>query len=80
VREEVDGSVRWLYLEQPGSFITCYLKNEDEPYVDCAEFVINNKLVRKDYYSYTRTFSEYYAPADQKAKLYMRHYYNEDGS
>lgn len=80
VKEEQEGAVRWLHLEEPGSFITCYLKNENEPYVDCAEFVINSKLVRKDYYSYIRTFSEYYAPEDNKAKLYMRHFYNEDGS
>lgn len=80
VREEADGSVRWLHLNEPGSFITCYLKYADEPYVDCAEFVINSKLVRKDYYSYTRTFSEFYAPEDNKAKLYMRQFYNEDGS
>ncbi len=48
--------------------------------MDRAEFVINSMLVRKDFYSYTRIFSEYYAPADNKAKLYMRQFYNEDGS
>lgn len=78
--EKKEGKVRWLHLEEPGSFITCYLKNENEPYVDCAEFVVNHQLIRKDYYSYTRTFSEFYAVEDEAAKLYMRHYYNEDGS
>lgn len=48
--------------------------------MDRAEFVINSMLVRKDFYSYTRIFSEYYAPADNKAKLYMRQFYNENGS
>ncbi|HHU6751663.1 TPA: accessory Sec system glycosyltransferase GtfA [Staphylococcus pseudintermedius] len=80
VREEVEDKVRRLHLETAGSFITCYLKDKNKPYVDCAEFVINNKLVRKDYFSYTRTFSEFYAPEDNKAKLYMRQFYNEDGS
>ena len=37
-------------------------------------------LVRKDYYSYVRTFSEYYAPHENRAKLYKRQFYNEDGS
>lgn len=37
-------------------------------------------LIRKDYYSYVRTFSEYYAPKDNRAKVYMRQFYNEDGS
>ena len=38
------------------------MKNEDDIIVDRAEFVVNGMLVRKDYYSYVRTFSEYYAP------------------
>ncbi|WP_353458669.1 accessory Sec system glycosyltransferase GtfA [Staphylococcus coagulans] len=80
VKEEQEGKVRWLTLGQGDSYVTCYLKNEHKDIVDFAEFVINGKLVRKDYYSYVRTFSEYYAPYDNKAKLFMRQFYNEDGS
>ncbi|MDO5376310.1 MAG: accessory Sec system glycosyltransferase GtfA [Staphylococcus rostri] len=79
--EDIDeGEVRRLFLNEQQDFITCYLKNEGEDIVDRAEFVINGMLVRKDYYSYVRTFSEYYAPYDNAAKLYMREFYNEDGS
>ena len=60
--------------------MSCYLKNEDDIIVDRAEFVVNGMLVRKDYYSYVRTFSEYYAPYENRAKLYKRQFYNEDGS
>ncbi|KIR10347.1 glycosyl transferase family 4, partial [Staphylococcus gallinarum] len=52
----------------------------DKDIVDRAEFVINGMLVRKDYYSYVRTFSEYYAPSDGVAKVYMRQFYNENGT
>ncbi|WP_086428567.1 accessory Sec system glycosyltransferase GtfA [Staphylococcus cornubiensis] len=75
------GKIQRLYFHHPSqTFVTCYLKNEGEPYVDRAEFVVNGKLIRKDFYSYVRTFSEYYAPSEQRAKLYMRQFYNEDGT
>ncbi|ARJ50753.1 accessory Sec system glycosyltransferase GtfA [Staphylococcus lutrae] len=81
VEEKKSGRVCWLTLSNnPSSFITCYLKDENDILVDCAEFVIDGKLVRKDYYSYVRIFSEYYAPFEDKAKLFMRQFYNEDGS
>lgn len=77
--EQIDKKVR-LFLNNNQTFVTCYLKNHDEPYVDRAEFVINGILVRKDFYSYVRVFSEYYAPFENRAKIYMRQFYNEDGS
>ena len=43
-------------------------KNPEENYVDRA--VVNGMLIRKDFYSYVRTFSEYYAPYDKRAKPY----------
>ena len=79
-RKEQNGKVLRLYLNNQQTFVTCYLKNADEHYVDRAEFVVNGMLIRKDFYSYVRTFSEYYAPFDNKAKIYMRQFYNEDGS
>lgn len=36
-------------------------ENADKNYVDRVEFVIEGYLVRKDFFSYTRVFSEYYA-------------------
>lgn len=80
VEEIAEGKIKRLFLNEKEDFITCYLKNEGEDIVDRAEFVINGMLVRKDYYSYVRIFSEYYAPSDNAAKLYMRQFYNEDGS
>ena len=77
---ETSGKIARIILEGEGNFITCYLKEEGKDFVDRAEFVLNGFLIRKDYYSYTRIFSEYYAPFENKAKVYMRHFYNEDGT
>lgn len=44
------------------------------------EYLSKGKLIRKDYFSYTKLFSEYYAPVDNQPKLYQRTFFNEDGS
>lgn len=80
VRQTHEGKVKRLFMDGNQNFITCYLKEADKEIVDRAEFVINGMLVRKDFYSYVRTFSEYYAPSDNVAKVYMRQFYNENGT
>ena len=40
-----------------------------------VEIVSNGCLIRKDFYTYCRTFSEYYAPLDGKAHLYGRTFF-----
>lgn len=77
-REDRGKIVRLIYGNQ--QFITCYLKEVGSEYVQRAEFVSRGSLIRKDYYSYTRVFSEFYAPFDGKAHVYLRVFYNEDGS
>ena len=37
-------------------------------------------LIRKDYFTYCRIYSDYYAPLDGQAHLYQRRFFNEDGS
>ncbi|MEE5988109.1 accessory Sec system glycosyltransferase GtfA [Ligilactobacillus equi] len=80
VRQTRDGKVVRLYFEDSKRYATVYLKNETEDYVERVEYVDNNLLIRKDYYTYTRAFSEYYAPKDNAAHAYQRRFYNEDGS
>lgn len=75
-----DGKTIKLFNEINQTYIVCYLKEKDKEYIDRVEFVSRGKLIKKDYYSYTKIFSEYYAPQENRAKIYMRQYYNEDGS
>lgn len=78
---EDNGKIKRLYFnDDKNSFATCYMKNVDENYVDRVEFVIEGYLVRKDFFSYTKVFSEYYAPYKNYAKIYMRQFYNENGT
>lgn len=66
----------------PGTnvYYMVYLVNERENRVHRVEIVSNGCLIRKDYYTYCRIYSEYYAPLDNKAHLYQRRFFNEDGT
>lgn len=80
VREqERNGKVLKAFFNE-GTYITMYLTSADKDTVDRAEFVVKGNLLRKDYYSYTRVFTEYYTPKDNACYLYLRRFYNEDGT
>lgn len=79
-REERDGKiVRYFYSAQD-RFMTCYLRWADQDVVEHVEYVSGGRLIRKDYFSYVRYASEYFAPHEGAATLYQRRFYNEDGS
>lgn len=80
VRKEDRGRVIKFFYEDENIYLTVYLDNFNKDKVHRVEIVSNNNLIRKDYYSYTRTFSEYYYPKDGVAHLYQRRFYNEDES
>lgn len=61
-------------------YINASLCGEQQQFVQRVEYVAKGKLIRKDYYSYTRIFSEFYAPQNDQPQLYQRHFFNEDGS
>ncbi|MBU7456374.1 accessory Sec system glycosyltransferase GtfA [Leuconostoc fallax] len=68
------------FFEKDDIIITAYLDKKNKESVERAEFVSHGKLIRKDYYTYTKLFSEYYAPKDNKAYVYERHFFNQNGS
>ena len=54
-------------------------EKSDKNYVDRVEFVLEGYLIRKDFFSYTRVFLNI-MPYQNYAKIYMRQFYNEDGT
>ncbi len=66
----------------PGTnvYYTVYMADEGSDRVHRVEMVSRGCLVRKDYFTYCRIYSEYYAPLDKQAHLYQRRFFNEDGS
>ena len=63
-----------------GDFDTLYFVNDKDNYLFAVEIVSRGYLIRKDYFSYTKIFSEYYAPKDNKAHMYLRRFFNENGT
>lgn len=53
---------------------------QSEDTIRCVLVLSRECLLRTDYYTYCRVYSEFFAPKDGYAKLYLRRFYNEDGS
>ena len=77
---ERNGKVERIFFSDEDKFITCYLVDEGKDFVQHVEYVYAGKLIRKDYFSYKRYCTEYFAPKDNVATLYQRTFYNEDGT
>ena len=75
-----DGKTAKYVFPGNNNFYTVYMVDETSDRVHRVELVSNGFLIRKDYFTYCRIYSEYYAPLDNKAHLYQRRFFNEDGS
>jgi accessory Sec system glycosylation protein GtfA len=79
-RAERQGKRGRIFFEGSGNYVTLYFTDEEHVYIHRVEYVSENKLIRKDYFQDKRIYTEYYAPESGKAKLYMRRFFNRDGS
>lgn len=78
VRE--DGSIVYNFKSE-GIRLTAFLdKKAVEECVYKVETHVHNKLLQRDYYTYTKIFSEYFKPNGRQANLYQRRFFNEDQS
>ncbi|MGN1022615.1 MAG: accessory Sec system glycosyltransferase GtfA [Lachnospiraceae bacterium] len=79
-RSTIQNGVQFVFQDMPNTFVNAYRSRGSGIYIQRAEHVVNGYLLRTDYYSYGKMFSEFFAPKDGKAVLYQRRFYNEDGS
>lgn len=75
-----DGRNAKYIFEGKNNFYTVYMVDETSDRVHRVEMVSNGFLIRKDYFTYYRIYTEYYAPLDKQAHLYQRRFFNEDGT
>ncbi len=75
-----DGKTAKYVFNGMDMFYTVYMVNEEDDRVHRVELVSHGALIRKDYFTYCRIYSEYYAPLDNKAHMYQRRFFNEDGT
>ncbi|MTB57704.1 accessory Sec system glycosyltransferase GtfA [Streptococcus uberis] len=77
---EENGKIRRYTFEGGDYYVNAALHDKEKGQVQRAEHVSKGQLIRKDYFSYTRLFSEFYAEKDGKPIPYLRTFYMEDGS
>ncbi len=75
-----NGKTAKYVFENEKNFYTAYMVDSESEKVHRVEMVSNGYLVRKDFYTYGRLFSEYYGPFEGRARLYMRRFFNTNGS
>ena len=75
-----EGKVAKYVFEGNNNFYTAYMVDDTSDRVHRVEMVSNGCLIRKDYFTYCRIFSEYYAPFNRQAHLYQRRFFNQDGT
>lgn len=75
-----DGKIVTYHFPDLGVYYTVYMTDEKRDLVHRVMMISNGCLVRQDYYTYCRNYSEYYIPVNGQAQLYLRRFFNEDGS
>lgn len=72
-------SVRYIFHEK-NRYYDVYLEDDVNDYVCRVCMISNGCLLRQDYYTYCKIYSEYYFPYEGAAHLYLRRFFNEDGT
>lgn len=75
-----DGGILTYGFVQSAVTLKAFLEEGKDDLVHRVEMISGGCLVRKDYYTYCRIYSEYYVPIDGHAHLYLRRFFNQDGS
>ncbi|MCM1231926.1 MAG: glycosyltransferase [Ruminococcus flavefaciens] len=67
-------------FSESGVCYKVFLTDENSDLVHRVMMISNGCLLRKDYYTYCRIYSEYYIPVNGNAQMYLRRFFNQDGS
>lgn len=79
IKTETDQNrVKFFFAEQ--DWALAVLREANGEVVERVEYVFDGILARKDYFSYARTITEYFAPLNGIAQIVLRRYFNTDGS
>lgn len=66
-------------LDEEKLTIAARLHDEDRQTIDQVSYVVNNRMVMRDFYSYTKYAREYY-DGQKNNQVTVREFYNEDGT
>lgn len=77
--KEVPGRREYHYADGI-HMVYAYYAHGNRKIIQKADFFCGNRLTHAEYYSYGRIFTEYFAEKNGKMTLFLRRFYNEDGS
>lgn len=60
--------------------LVCHLRDGKKEYIDRVEYYYDNSLMKREFYSYTCYAAEYLRNVNGQMKVYLRRFYNEDGT
>ena len=75
-----NGKTGRIIFKGTNNFYAVYFTAVKSDKVHRVEIFSGGFLIRKDYFTYGRVFAEYYAPLNNKAHMYLRRFFNEDGT
>lgn len=75
-----NGTIATYKFPESNIYYIVFLADETGSLVHRVEMFFNGCIIRKDYYTYCRIYSEYYTKMNGKVYLYLRRFFNEDGS
>lgn len=75
-----DKSIVKYQFPELNVYYMVFMTDEKSNFIHMVLMISNGCVVRKDYYTYCRIYSEYYILLDGREHLYMRRFFNEDGS
>lgn len=67
-------------LAQENLIIVVRMHDKDKETIDQVSYVYNQQMVKRDFYSYVKYASEYYAGTAKDNHVTYREFFNEDGS
>ena len=78
--KEVSGRTVCYRFRGENRYVTAHLTKDSRVKVQHTEYISHGNLLRKDFFFDRRVFSEYYAPREGRGELYMRRFFNRDGT
>lgn len=75
-----DGNTAVYHFPETNTYWKVSMTDETGNFVYRVMMISDDKLIRKDYYTFCRIYSEYYTFVDGREHLYLRRFFNRDGS
>lgn len=75
-----DGDTATYHFPESNTYWSVFMTDDTNDFVHRVMIISNGNLIRKDYYTFCRIYSEYFIPVDGQAHLYLRRFFNRDGS